>query len=181
MRVSTRRARGVVVLIVGLALVFTACGCSDEGGDALELTTTSPEPATIEPTTTTGPTATEAVEAVLLHLTFDGESCTYEGPTELTPGPVELRFYNESETGAAVNFLQLLEGKTYQDVIEHTGPEPSTKHAPSWARELGSWSTTLAGGGSNWKGDLEPASYFMVCARVFPLAVWLRTGLTVKG
>ncbi|TEU19160.1 MAG: hypothetical protein E3J21_04445 [Anaerolineales bacterium] len=120
------------------------------------------------------------MEGHCLELSFDGESCTYEGPTELTAGPVELIFLNKSEAPAAVNFLMLLEGKTVQDVIEYNGEEPTSKHAPSWTRELGTWRSVAAGESHHWEGDLEPASYFMVCARISPLGVWLGTGLDVS-
>ena len=123
----------------------------------------------------------EGVEDRLLRLTFDGESCTYEGPTELTGGPVELIFLNKSEASAAVNFLMLLEGKTIQDAIEYGEPYPTSKHAPSWTRELGTWRSVAAGESHHWEGDLKPASYFMVCARTSPLGVWFGTGLTVEG
>ena len=166
-------------LLVGLALVVTACGASDEGGDEVESTTSSTTSTTMEPTTTMPPT-TEGREAVLLDLTFDGERCTFEGSTELTPGPIVLTFHNDSETDAAVNFLELLEEKTIEDVIEYHGPEPTKRYAPWWSRELGSWSRVSAGSSHEWETYLEPGSYFMVCARLSPMGVWLGTGLTVE-
>ncbi len=171
---------GKLCLVVGLALVVTACGASDEGGDAVEAATSSTAPTTMEPTTTM-PAATEDANAVPLNLTWDGEACTFDGPTELTPGRIVLTFSNESESAAAVNFLELLEGKTIEDVIEYNGPEPTTKHHPSWSRELGSWSRVSAGLTHEWEAHLDPANYFMVCVQMDPLGVWLGTGLTVDG
>jgi hypothetical protein len=165
-------------LLAGLALVLTACGRSDEAGEALEATTTSPESATTEPATATMP---DAVEPVLLQLTFDGASCTYEGPTELTPGPVELIFYNESEGSAATNMISIHDGYTIQDVIDDLGPEPSTKHHPPYTRELGTWRVILPGESHLWEGNLETGPYAMVCVRMSPLGVWFGTGLTVEG
>ncbi len=78
MRTTTSRAGSAVVFVVGLALLFlTACG-GDEGLDSM------------------------GVDHVLA---FDGENCTYEGPTELTPGPTELIFLNESEGQATMNLV----------------------------------------------------------------------------
>ena len=172
-------------LLVVLALVVGACGTSDSGADDVESTTASTTSTTIGPTTTAAtasPSATENSEAVLLDLTFDGESCTFDGPTELTQGPIVLTFHNESDVDAAVNFLELLEGKTIEDVIEYNGPEPTQRHHPSWSRELGSWSRVSAGSSHEWEAYLEPASYFMVCAQLAPpISVWLGTGLTVVG
>jgi hypothetical protein len=116
-----------------------------------------------------------------LELTFQGDSCSYAGPTELLPGPVELIFNNNGEGFAAVNFLELLEGKTIQDLIEYNGEEPSTKHAPSWSQELGTWKLIQSGEQHKWAGELEEGNYFMVCANMSPFGVWLGTGLTVTN
>ncbi len=144
--------RKALALLVVLALLLTACGGSDEVGED-------------------GP----------LRLTFNGESCTYEGPTELTAGPVELIYLNESEATAAVNLVILDEGYTIQDAIDDLGPEPSTGYAPPWTHELGTWKSTAPGESHHWEGDLEAGLYAMVCARLSPLGVWFGTGLTVEG
>lgn len=168
-------ARILAVPIV-LILLSTACGGGDEV-DTLETTSASSEPPTTEATATT----TDAVDPVALRLTFNGESCTYDGTTELGPGPVELVFLNESEESAAVNLVSIDEGYSIQDVIDDLGPEPSTGHHPSWTRELGTWSSTAPGETHRWEGDLEAGLYAMVCARLSPLGVWFGTGLTVEG
>jgi hypothetical protein len=128
---------------------------------------------------TSGGGGTWVDEVRTLNLTFDGENCTYEGPTELAAGPVELFFHNQSDKMAAVNFLKHLEGKTIQDVIDYIGEEPSNKHAPSWTQELGTWTGVNSGDTHHWEGELEPGIYHMICARSYPFAVWFGTGLTV--
>lgn len=167
MRVTTAGARRVVMLLGGLALLLTACGGDDAGAEVSE-------------TTVASTTTTEGTKAVPLSLKFDGESCTYEGPTELTAGPVELTFFNESDGVAAVNLREILEGKTVKDVIEYNGPEPWSKQAPSWTRAIGTLRQIPPGESQHWEGDLEPAGYFMVCID-WPAAVWLGTGLRVEG
>ncbi len=112
-------------------------------------------------------------------LTFDGKTCTYEGATELTPGPVELDFLNESQGRAAVNLVSIDEGYTIQDVIDDLGPEPSTGHHPPWTRELGTWRSTPAGETHHWEGNLDAGLYAMVCARGAPVGAWFGSGLTV--
>lgn len=168
-------ARVLAVLTV-LILLSTACGGGDEV-ETLETTSTSSEP----PTTGTATTTTDGVEPVPLRLTFNGESCIYDGKTELTPGPVELVFLNESEEAAAVNLVSIDEGYTIQDVIDDLGPEPSTGHHPPWTHELGTWGSTAPGESHRWEGVLEADLYAMVCARLTPLGVWFGTGLTVEG
>ena len=140
---------------------------------------------TAEVTTTPPPEAsTNGVDPVALRLTFDGESCTYEGATELTPGPIELTFLNESEISAAVNVTSIEEGHTIQDVIDDIGPEPGTEEAPSWLRYLGTWRPVAPGEIYLWNEDLNVGLYSMVCGHysvTWPYAVWFGTGLTVES
>jgi hypothetical protein len=125
-------------LILFTAVVLLLPSCSDTADDSAD-TTLAPT------TTTTTTTTTDAVDPVPLRLTFNGESCTYEGATELTPGPVELTFLNESEISAAVDVTSIEEGHTIQDVIDDIGPEPGTEEAPSWMRHLGTWRPVAPG------------------------------------
>jgi hypothetical protein len=119
-------------------------------------------------------------DAVLYQLSFDGESCTYEGPTELTAGPVTLLFINESKERAAVNLLKHTGDETIQDMIEYIGEEPTTKHHPSWTRELGTWKPVLPGESYTWRGILESGTHTIGCARLNPLGVWFGGGFVVK-
>ena len=166
-------------------VVLLLASCGDTADDSADTTIAATTITTATPTTTTAAptTGTDAVDPVPLRLTFDGESCTYEGITELTPGPVELVFLNESDEPAAVNMVSIDEGYTIQDAIDDLGPEPSTGHHPSWTRELGTWQSTAPGDSHVWEGDLEMGLYFMVCARLAPFGidVWGGTGLTVEG
>ena len=118
-----------------------------------------------------------------MSLTWDGESCIYSGPTELTPGAVTLNFVNTSEEDLLnVNLVEILEGHTIDDIVADLGPEPSTRHAPSWTREMGTWNNhAWPGNTSTWEGTLEPGIYAMVCARATPFGVWFGTGLTVEA
>lgn len=163
MQTTRPSVRLILVLLVVPGLFLTACSGGGEGEDE-------------------GP----------LRLTFDGESCTYEGPKEVSAGSVTLDFVNESEEHFNVNLVILDEGKTVQDVIDDLGPEPSTRHHPSWTHEMGTWDPAVMPGETvSWEGDLEAGIYAMVCAaalpstdpKVFrgPLGVWFGTGLTVEG
>jgi len=159
------------LLPAGYIILAIVAGCA---------TATPETPATpVLPTRTPAPASCEELEGTCLNLTFDGEGCIYEGPTEVASGPVSLLFHNMSDEFAAVNLLMLLDGKTIEDVIEYSGEEPTTKHHPPWSRELGTYKATAAGRNRHWKGELEPGEYFMVCAG-FSSGVWLGTGLTVK-
>jgi hypothetical protein len=189
-------------LILFTAVVLLLPSCSDTADDSAD-TTLAPTTTTTTavPTTTTAPsladaaaglaeakgkastTTTEGRPVVPMSLGFDGDSCTYEGPTELTPGPVELVFLNQSEEAAAVNLVSISGGHTIQDVIDDIGPEPSTGHHPYWTRELGTWQSTAPGESHRWEGDLSAGLYAMVCNGMSTLGVWgvwIGTGLTVE-
>lgn len=145
-------ARNALPLFLVAALLMAACGVSEE-----------------------------AVSEGELHLTFDGESCTYQGPTLFKAGPVTLRFFNESEGLAAVNLVRHNRDETIQDSINYIGEEPSTAHHPAWTTEIkGVWKVIAAGESHTWEGALEPGIHTMVCARLMPLGVWFGTGLTVE-
>jgi hypothetical protein len=148
--------------------------------------TLAPElsPTNIPSTATPETTSCEEVEGMCLELSFDGENCAYEGPTDLKPGLVTLIFLNESDGWAASNLIKLLGDKTLQDVIEYNGEEPSTKHAPSWSVDVpGVWKEINPGESHFWEGVLEPGIHALVCARSPPwpesIGVWLGTGITV--
>jgi hypothetical protein len=121
----------------------------------------------------------KAIEDGVLNLTFDGENCTYEGPTLLKAGPVTLHFNNNSEEIAGVDFTRHKGDETIQDVIDYIGEEPTTKSRPSWAIDV-TYGNVPAGETLLWEGDLEPGIHNMVCIRASPHGVWFGTGLTVE-
>jgi hypothetical protein len=168
-------------LILFTAVVLLLPSCSDTADDSTDTTLAPTTTTTTAPTTTT---TTDGVDPVALRLTFNGESCTYEGATELTPGPFELTFLNESEIPAAVDWARVEEGHTIQDVIDDIGPEPGTEEAPSWLSPLGTWRPVAPGTSYVWEEDLRVGLYSMVCGHysvTWPFAIWFGTGLTVES
>ena len=141
--------------------------------------TVPPTVTPVPPTDTPEPPSCEKVEGNCLWLSFDGESCIYEGPTALKAGPITLLFLNESETTAYAGLVKLTGDKTIQDLIEYNGEEPSTKHAPFWTQTIFAYQVVPEGGSNIWKGLLEVGTYGMVCIRVTPHGAWVATGLTV--
>jgi hypothetical protein len=158
-------------LLIGCILLTPIAGC---------VTATS-KTVTVSPTDTPELTSCEEVEGICLELTFDGESCTYEGPTLFKSGPVTLLFLNESEGFAAVDLLRHNGDQSIQDMIDYFGEEPSTKHHPSWSTEfLDVWGYIESGNIRIWRGALEPGIHTMVCVKQIPNGVWFGTGLTVE-
>lgn len=192
----------LVLLAVGLPILFFGGGDSvvvaerDEPANETGTTTTQAPPSTAA-TATTEPSLAGALEGLAaakgsvstttpegrpiipMTLTFDGESCTFDGPTELTPGPVRYTFVNESKAPAVQVFMEVLEGKTLEDMIVNNGPEPFPSNRPSWTRELGAWWITKAGASDSWRKYLKPGNYFMVCASAQPIQGWNGPWLTV--
>jgi hypothetical protein len=188
--------RFLVILMV--LFLVAGCGSSDDGVTD-ETTAAAASTTTAAPTTTTEAsladalaglaeakatisttTTTAARPVVPMTLRFDGKNCELEGPTELTPGPVDLTFSNESDVSAATNFVELMEGKTAEDAIWYSGPEvPSVRHAPPWARPLDTWYPVEAGASKSWTRNLGPGNFFMWCAKWKPFLVWTGPGLTV--
>lgn len=151
---------------------------------------------TVTPIETTETTS----ESILLHLTFDGENCTYEGPTDLMAVPARVVFTNASTIVSAMNFLRHQEGYSIQDAIDYYGTEHKGLNHPFWTEELGFWgplpsdesvkvwketwatSQNIAPGesGTVWEGDLTPGIYHLLCAKLHPFGVWFGAGLAVK-
>ena len=168
MNAETLPLRTILVLLVVFGLFVTACTGSDNDGDASGTST----PALV--VTTTVPRTTVEV----LRLTFDGQSCIYEGPTEITPGPVVFAqtVSRRPDSPLAPN----TQGATFQDMIDYISPEPSTVYQPAWTHALGTRSRIPSGESRTWERDLESGQYIMVCLRQStPLLVWFGTGITV--
>ena len=145
--------------------------------------TATPKPTAtlVPPTATPKPKSCEEVEGICLWLFFDGESCTYEGPTALKAGPVTLLFINESADSAAVNLVRHTGGETIQDMIDYIGEEPSTVLKPYWTRELRTYMKVRSGESLTWEGVLEPGIHTMICAKFEnDVGAWFGTGLTVE-
>jgi hypothetical protein len=112
-------------------------------------------------------------------LSFDGESCTYKGPTDLKTGPVKLFFLNDSGVNAVVGLLRHAGDKTIQDMIDYIGEEPSMKQSPSWGLIVLE-ERVPAGTSYTWEGSLKAGIHTVVCATISPPGVWFGTGLTVE-
>jgi hypothetical protein len=134
----------------------------------------------IPPTATPEISSCEGVEGTCMELTFDGDSCTYAGPTEFTSGPVTWLFINASEAPVKVNLLRHLEGKTIQDMVMRFTNGVNTLHAPDWTEEVSAWKAIRPGTSMVWRGELQPGIHSMVCITLCPSwLVYFGTGLTV--
>ena len=115
---------------------------------------------------------------VTVRLTWDGRDCAYEGPTALEPGPVELVFSNDDDETAWVAFNRHTGDQSVRDAVEHFGEAPSSTPCPSWKTDVAR-SSASPGVQYQWDGELEAATYHMVCYQRSPLRVWFGAGLVV--
>lgn len=54
-------------------------------------------------------------------ITFDGEGCTYDGPSVVSEGKRIITLKNNSGREVFLDVTRLDEGKTWQDVLDHFG------------------------------------------------------------
>ncbi|MCP4418105.1 MAG: hypothetical protein GY805_15895 [Chloroflexi bacterium] len=133
------------------------------------------------PTTTLEPASCGEVNGICLQITFDGETCSYEGPTDVQPGWVTFLFINAHDGNIAASLWLLLEEKTLQDVMDKMGEGSIANHAPSWMFHIDE-GNIFSGPNERhtWKGVLRPGIYAMTCAQEMPLSAWYGGGFTVE-
>jgi len=173
-----------LVMLAGVLVLFVAAcgdgGASSEASVPTTVVTTSATTTAPSTTTTSAPFTRQAPEAVLLNLAWENETCTYEGPTGITAGPVELVYRNGTEVPGYVNFLKLDEGYTPEDAYNRN-PWPTSQSRPFWTTELNTRSSVSPGVTASWVRDLDPGDYFMVCGRWQPAEfVWWGGGFSVQ-
>lgn len=66
-------------------------------------------------------------------LTFDGETCHYEGPEVVTEGDVTITLLNETDFEASLWMVKLDEGKTWQELLDYIGPPGTSVEPPAWS------------------------------------------------
>ena len=139
--------RRFTTLIGTLALAVAACG-----GAASP--TPTEVPATATPAATSTPATAEPVTPspaafITVSVSFDGETCTYSGPSVVPHGST-LVFTLENTTaamadgiGAALIVLPVLDGTTWEQVLADTAKAKQTD-TPPWAVIPGAGSDGLA-------------------------------------
>jgi len=185
-----------MAFLVLVILFLVGCGASQETPTPLsqatplpESTDAPPKPTSTQvkptaspvlPTKTPNPTSCQEVEGTCLELSFDGEACTYRGPTDLNAGLVTFLFINKSEGGAAAGMVRHKGDKTIQDAKDTFVEEPSTGHAPAWTIRILNYKGIPPGESHLWERILEPGIHTMVSAKFMPQGVWFGGGFTVE-
>ena len=82
------------------------------------------EESAVEDAATSPAEATGADEREDLAVTFDGTTCAYDGPSEHSPGVLEVEFDNDNDVGGAALLLRLNEDTTFDEFADAHQPEP---------------------------------------------------------
>lgn len=128
-------------------------------------------------------------ESRTLELTFDGESCIYDGPSQLSPGDLELAFHNNSADVAWVDFVKLDEGLTTEDLENGVAELQAAILAgaevpegrPPWT--TGVWTALEVPAGEQPKGTatLDPGVYGVACGPWAPYFAHYGGGFAVES
>ena len=145
-------ATAVLVIIVGVAFAFVT-------GDG---------------------TRTVGGESRVLQMTFDGQQCTYEGPSVLSAGEVEITYQNQTTERVWADFSRLDEGRTIQDLLDYNA-DPSSFGQPLFYTSVWIERTLFANSSSTPKmAIVEPGLYFLTCGTWTPsYASYSGSALTV--
>lgn len=146
--------------MVAVASVLVG-GCSSSEDDTAEASTDPSSTAPAESTTTDMPS-----DSVTLTVAFDGNTCSYDGPTELSPGEVTLTLVNDSTKTTFAEIAKLQDGVTFDDVIAFHAPEPFEGTRPNdelYEPEVIEQAQAWAGDQGSISGALETGEYVLVC------------------
>jgi hypothetical protein len=116
-------------------------------------------------------------------LTFDGQKCTLDGPTEMKSGPISLTFINASNGDTSWRFFKHPEDHPIQDMIDYLEPPGSKNVGPWWASDMSSGQEFSKGESAIvWEGNLGTGIYSVVCDFEYSGShhFYFGTGLTVK-
>ena len=111
-------------------------------------------------------------------ITFDGEECKYEGPSEATSGDRVMTLKNTTEHDSYLQVVKLDEGTTWQDMLDFIG-EPGS--APGWLPGVSSVMTTAVRDNPEAREySLQDGLYGIFCVD-FEDRIWPAAPLEVKG
>ena len=113
---------------------------------------------------------------------FDGETVQYQGPVEISPGDMKVTLNNQSEYSLDVYFLELEDGKNWQDMLDFVGSPGSNVPPPPWVTN--STKMGVADDTNTFIYPLQKGSYAVVLYRcneiLAPTQIWPVTAFEVK-
>jgi hypothetical protein len=117
-------------------------------------------------------------------LTFDGNTCQYDGPIVVTEGDVNIILKNKTNYQLSLWATRLDEGKTWQDVVDYIGTPGTSHELPAWSN-----GTMIARSVPNnpqaTTYTLNEGLYAICCCTCYeypgPKGVWPGAALEVQG
>lgn len=118
-----------------------------------------------------------------IEVTFDGNECTVSGPTELPMGNHSVVLKDLSEQKASLYVSRLVDGKTFQDLLDEQGEPGKYIQEISWlitAREPGvAWDR--ADGGEIHTYDLtNEGEHVLYIGTITPYSIWFCAPFQVR-
>ena len=110
-----------------------------------------------------------------IEVIFEGNGCTASGPTRLPTGDHSFAYKNLSEDNIDLWVGRILDGKTYQDMLNLQSEPGEFIPQPSWTvhqRQLGkAWNESI--GGEIYTFDLNnEGEHYIVVGSYSPKSVW---------
>ena len=181
------------VLVILVVILLLGCSASDAEPDSLPVTQAPPAdtPTPVPPTATTRPTpilptaAPTADSSIMFVVTFDGEDCYVEGPTELAAGVYSFTFIDNSDMKAQLWIVHLDEGYTTQDLLDGQSEPGEWYPKPSWAAydTMNSSKVDKSEGKSvrtsTWILD-KLGEHTILCYVPSPQKIWMPAGILIK-
>jgi hypothetical protein len=100
-------------------------------------------------------------------VTFDGESCQYSGPEVIEEGQVVIEWKNLTDNPNVYIYpVRLLDGKTWEDILDYYGEAGVFKFKPEWAVFVAARSVPDNPNALAFK--FPPGQYGIICAHVIP-------------
>lgn len=114
-----------------------------------------------------------------IEITFDGESCRYQGPESVVAGNVVIELTNLTQGYVLLDVYRLDAGKSWEDVLMHLGRPESYALRPSWAS--GGSNRSVPGNPNAREFHLEVGTYAITCQYMGPRSngVWPSAPLKV--
>ena len=162
-----------VALALGLTLIVLAgCGPSAQPIPPTPTSTSLPTPT---PTPTSLPTPTPIV------VTFDGNECTVSGPTELPTGEHSFLLKDLSGQRQVLYVGHLLDGKTFQDLLDRQSEPGEYVPKVSWVIHAGKIGTErIAEGELVYTFSLnKEGEHAIYLGAADPLSLWFCAPLKV--
>ena len=110
-------------------------------------------------------------------ITFDGEGCTYDGPSVVSEGNRIITFKNNSEHSVSLDVARLDTGKTWQDVLDNI--DLWTGQPPTWVTFVRT--RPLPDNPDTREYALTEGLYLIVCLSASPLSAWPAAPLEVRA